>query len=46
MPDYAFTAYFEEEVLRKRPYLEREWCIRVIEAPIRVERQEGNRWRF
>jgi hypothetical protein len=46
MADYAFTDYFENEVLRKRPYLEREWCIRVLEAPIRVERQENNRWRF
>ena len=25
MAEYTFTAYFEEEVLRKRPYLEREW---------------------
>ena len=41
-----FTAYFENEVLRKRPYLRKEWCIRVLEAPIRVERQDSNRWRF
>lgn len=46
MADYTFTAYFEEEVRRKRPYLEREWCIRVVESPVRVERQEDNRWRF
>ncbi len=43
---YRFTAYFEKEVLRKRPYLKREWCIRIIQKPIRVERQEGNRYRF
>jgi hypothetical protein len=30
---YHFTEYFEREVLRKRPYLRREWCIRVIESP-------------
>lgn len=24
---YSFTDYFETEVLRKRPYLKREWCI-------------------
>ena len=46
MPEYRFTAYFEQEVLRKRPYLRREWCIRVVEQPIRVERQEDNRYRF
>lgn len=46
MPDYRFTAYFEREVLRKRPYLRREWCLAVVEDPVRVERQEDNRWRF
>ena len=46
MPEYRFTVYFEEEVLRKRPYLRREWCVRVVEQPVRVERQEDNRWRF
>jgi hypothetical protein len=43
---YQFTDYFENEVLRKRPYLQKEWCIRVIENPIKVERQEKNRYRF
>ena len=46
MAEYRFTAYFEQEVLRKRPYLQREWCIRTIAQPVRVERQEDNRWRF
>ncbi len=46
MPDYRFTEYFEREVLRKRPYLRREWCIAVVQNPIRVERQDKNRWRF
>jgi hypothetical protein len=46
VPEYHFTAYFEHEVLRKRPYLRREWCIRVVRAPLRVERQEDNRYRF
>lgn len=27
---FRFTDYFEEEVLRKRPYISKEWCIRVI----------------
>jgi hypothetical protein len=46
MPAYQFTSYFENEVLRKRPYLRREWCIRVIESPLRVEPQGADRWRF
>ena len=46
MYEYKFTPYFENEVLRKRPYLKKEWCIRVVENPIRSEAQEGNRYRF
>jgi hypothetical protein len=46
MADYHFTEYFEREVLRKRPYLRREWCIHVVEHPVRVEPQEDNRVRF
>ena len=46
MLDYQFTPYFENEVLRKRPYLTKEMCIRVVQAPIRVEPQENNRFRF
>ena len=46
MKKYKYTPYFENEVLRKRPYLKKEWCIQVLENPIRVETQEGNRFRF
>jgi hypothetical protein len=46
MTEYQYTEYFENEVLRKRPYLRREWRIHVIENPIKVERQEHNRFRF
>ncbi len=46
MRDYKFTAYFENEVLRKRSYLKKEWCIQVIENPIQIEVQEDNRYRF
>jgi len=46
MKDFSFTPYFENEVLRKRPYIKKEWCIQVITNPIRVERQEDNRFRF
>jgi hypothetical protein len=43
---YKFTDYFENEVLRKRPYLQKEWCIQVLENPIRSEPQEKNRFRL
>jgi len=46
MIEYKYTEYFENEVLRKRPYLRMEWCIQVIENPIKGERQEHNRFRF
>lgn len=46
MTEYRFTDYFDREVLRKRPYLRREWCIAIIEHPTRVESQENNRYRF
>ena len=46
MPEYKFTEYFEKEVFRKRPYLKKEWCIRVLQEPLRSELQEGNRYRF
>ena len=46
MGEYRYTAYFENEVMRKRPYLRKEWCVRVLENPIRVEPQEHNRYRF
>jgi len=43
---YKFTEYFEKEVLRKRPYIKKEWCVEVLENPIKVEQQEGNRFRY
>ncbi len=46
MLTYRFTQYFENEVLRKRPYVTKELCIRVVDQPVRVEPQEGNRYRF
>jgi hypothetical protein len=38
--------YFDEQVLRKRPYIEREWCREVLSAPIRREVQSDGRVRF
>ncbi|MCU0836992.1 MAG: hypothetical protein MUC77_21590 [Chromatiaceae bacterium] len=46
MVSYSFTDYFENEVLRKRPYLQRAWCVYVIEHAVRMEPQEQNRYRF
>ena len=46
MADYRFTEYFETEVLRKRPYLKKDWCIYVLEHALRSEAQEKNRYRF
>jgi hypothetical protein len=40
------TRYFEEQVLRKRPYILREWCQDVLAAPQRREVQSDGRIRF
>jgi len=39
------TRYFEEQVLRKRPYIKREWCERVIANPLWREKQPDARIR-
>ena len=39
------TRYFEEQVLRKRPYLRREWCSRIVADPVRREVQPDGRIR-
>jgi len=38
--EYKFAQYFENEVLGKRPYIKKEWCIEVLEKPIRVEKKD------
>ena len=40
------TRYFEEQVLRKRPYLDRAWCFAVVANPLRQETQDDGRIRF
>ncbi|MFN8633469.1 MAG: hypothetical protein U0893_06405 [Chloroflexota bacterium] len=40
------SRYFEEQVLRKRPYLEREWCSRVVAMPLACMMQPDGRIRF
>ncbi|WP_156842079.1 hypothetical protein [Novosphingobium aquimarinum] len=41
----ATTRYFDEQVLRKRPYLSVELCRAVLAAPIRREMQDDGRIR-
>ncbi|MES2754776.1 MAG: hypothetical protein V4659_08935 [Pseudomonadota bacterium] len=40
------TRYFEEQVLRKRPYLRREWIEAALAAPLARELQPDGRIRF
>ncbi len=40
------TAYFREQVLRKRPYLKVEWCLEVMANPFRREIQPDGRIRL
>ena len=46
MAEYKYTRYFEEEVLRKRSYLKKEWCVDIVENSIRPEVQDDDRVRF
>ncbi len=39
------TRYFEEQVLRKRPYIRREWCERALREAVRREVQPDGRIR-
>ena len=39
------TRYFEEQVLRKRPYIERQWCEQALINPVRRETQSDGRIR-
>ena len=44
---FSFTEYFEKKVLLKRPYIQKDWCIRIVENPLKKEIQEdGERVRF
>lgn len=40
------TRYFEEQVLRKRPYLRREWCERALSEAVHREVQPDGRIRY
>ena len=40
------TRYFEEQVLRKRPYIRREWCEMALRQPVFHEKQSDGRVRY
>lgn len=40
------TRSFEEQVLRKRTYIRREWCERILASPLRREVQPDGRIRY
>ena len=40
------TRYFEEQVLRKRPYIRREWCEEALRSPLARDRQPSGRIRL
>ncbi|MEW6447174.1 MAG: hypothetical protein AB1426_03670 [Bacillota bacterium] len=40
------TRYFEEQVLRKRPYIRREWCEMALRRPVCREEQPDGRVRY
>jgi hypothetical protein len=46
LKNYKYTDYFENDVLIKRPYIKKEWCIYVLENPIEYEIQDNGRIRF
>lgn len=40
------TRYFDEQVRRKRPYIDPAWCVEVIAVPLRREEQPDGRVRY
>jgi hypothetical protein len=46
MKRYETTRYFRDEVLRKRPYLKLDWCIEIVENPVRAEVQADGKIRY
>ena len=40
------TAYFREQVLRKRPYIQLDWCERTVAKPLATKVQADGRIRF
>ena len=46
MRKLKFTAYFEDVVLKKRPYLTKEMIILVLAMPLKTEHQINGRIRY
>lgn len=40
------TRYFDEQVLRKRPYLSLDMCLAVLQSPLSKQVQDDGRIRF
>lgn len=40
------TRYFEEQILKKRPYIKLEWCLKAIMNPDYKEKQSDGRVRY
>ena len=40
------TRYFFEQVLRKRPEIDPDWCVQTLVAPLRTQVQADGRVRF
>jgi hypothetical protein len=43
--NFKKTKYFEEQILRKRPYLKEEWIREVLSHPTKTEPQDDGRIR-
>jgi len=43
---FKYAAYFEKDVLAKRPYIRKAWCEQVVSARQHVQRQADGRFRF
>ncbi|MEZ4753450.1 MAG: hypothetical protein R3A13_03960 [Bdellovibrionota bacterium] len=46
MDKWTFTEYFLNETKRKRTYITEDLCIKIIENPLKVEKQSNARYRF
>ncbi len=46
MIEYKITPYFENIVLKKRDYIKKEWCISIVENPLKIDVQESGKVRF
>jgi len=43
--NFKKTKYFEEQILRKRPFLKEEWIKNILLHPTKIETQENGRIR-